>query len=326
MEISIRQKKYLTCFAFAFALIASGCSANEQNDSKQPVKKDEPAENISFELKKAEPQRLEQIYGLGYPGNDEGLYIASQEGIKIFTNGSWLEGTSQRHEYMGFQATKDGFIASGHPEKGSGLDNPLGVVTSNNKGASLEKLAFYGESNFYFLSSSFNTNAIYLINQEENAEIGPGVFLSNDMGKTWGQVPLNGLDADTLGMIAAHPTDSNIMAMSTKSGIYYSKDQGQNIKLVSAPIMTTALAFSEEDLFYAAVENNKVLFYKMNIHTLKVSPINIPFLSYDNPITFIAVNNEKQNTLSFATYLNDVYESADGGQNWKLVLKNGRIE
>ncbi|MEH7124043.1 hypothetical protein V7127_12460 [Bacillus sp. JJ1773] len=323
MTISIRIKKHLTFLAFAFALVASGCSADEQ---KQPFKKEEPVESGTFELKKAAPQRLEQIYGLGYPGNDTGLYIASQEGLKVFSNGGWLEGNSEKHEYMGFQATEDGFMASGHPEKGSDLKNPFGLVYSQDKGATLDKLAFYGESNFYFLSVSYNGKVIYIINQEKNSQIEPGVFISENEGKTWEQVQLNGLDADTLGMIAAHPTNNSLMAMSTKSGIFYSKDQGKNMIKVTDPIMSTALAFSEDNLYYSSVENNKVLFYKMNIHTLEAEQIIIPFLSYDNPITFISVNHKDQNTLSFSTYLNDVYETFDGGQNWKLVLKNGRIE
>lgn len=325
MSISLINKMLLSILLIATVFIAFGCSDEEQRETKQPVNK-ENAPEISFELKKAEPQRLENIYGIGYPGNDEGLYIASQDGLKIFSNGGWLEGNSQKHEYMGFQATVDGFIASGHPDKGSNLKDPLGVVKSMDKGATLGNLAFYGESNFYFLSSSFNGQAIYLINQVENSQLEPGVFISEDQGKTWEKVMLHGLDANTLGMIAVHPANNGIMAMSTKDGIYFSEDKGQTMKKVTSSIMTTALAFSEDSLYYSSVENNKVLFYQMNLQSFKAEPVNIPFLSYDNPITYIAVNHKDQSTLSFATYLNDVYQTADGGQAWNLVLKNGRIE
>lgn len=325
MSISIKHKMLLTILFIATVLIAVGCSAEEQKETKQPENK-EKAAKISFELKKAEPQRLENIFGIGYPGNDEGLYIASQDGLKIFSNGGWLEGNSQKHEYMGFQATVDGFIASGHPNKGSNLKDPLGVVKSMDKGATLENLAFYGESKFYFLSSSFNGQAIYLINQVKNSQLEPGVFISEDQGETWEKVMLHGLDANTLGMIAVHPTNNSIMAMSTKDGIYFSENKGQTMKKVTSSIMTTALAFSEDSLYYSSVENNKVLFYQMNLQSFKAEPVNIPFLSYDNPITYIAVNYRNPNTLSFSTYLNDVYQTDDGGQAWKLVLKNGRIE
>ncbi|MBY0123873.1 hypothetical protein H0173_18525 [Bacillus sp. S/N-304-OC-R1] len=317
-------KKLLSILAIIFLLALFGCSTHEQKETKRTEINEKHADP-SFEIKKAEPQRLENIFGIGYPGNDEGLYIASQNGIKIFSNGSWLEGTTQKHEYMGFQTTLDGFIASGHPEKDSKLQDPLGIVKSIDKGASLEQLAFYGESNFYFLSSSYNGKTMYIINQEKNSKLKLGVYMSEDEGKSWEKVMLKGLDSNTLGMIAVHP-ENNIMAMSTREGIYYSEDKGQNIKKITNPIMTTALAFSEDSLYYSSAENNKVLFYKMDLQSFNVNSVNIPFLSYDNPITYIAVNNKDQNKLSFATYLNDVYESADGGQTWKLVLKNGRIE
>lgn len=309
-----------------FSLFMAGCSNGEQPNKEQTTKKNEPVQVSKFEIKKASPQRLERINGLGYPGNDEGLYIASHQGIKIYTDEGWLEGSSQKHEYMGYQASVDGFYASGSAEEGSDLKSPLGLVKSTDKGATLEKLAFYGESNFQFLSKGYGTNVIYIINQKENSVLEPGVYLSEDEGKSWKPVALKGFDADTLGMIAAHPANSSKMAMSTRSGIYLSEDKGENMKKVTPPVMTTALAFSEENLYYSAVEDNKVLFYRMDINMNQAVQLEIPFLNYDNPVTFIAVDQKNNDTISFATYLNDVYESNDGGKNWKLVLKNGKIE
>ncbi|WP_313798196.1 F510_1955 family glycosylhydrolase [Cytobacillus sp.] len=319
-------KKLILPCMIGFSLFMAGCSNGDQTDKEQPGKKSEPVQVTKFEIKKASPQRLERINGLGYPGNDDGLYIASHQGIKIFTKKGWLEGSSQKHEYMGFQASEDGFYASGSPDEDSDLKTPLGLVKSTDKGATLEKLAFYGESNFQFLSKGYRTNAIYIINQKDNSELGLGVYLSEDEGKSWDPVALKGFDADTLGMIAAHPTNSSKMAMSTRSGIFASEDKGEHMELITAPVMTTALAFSEEYLYYSAVEDNKVLFYQLNLKTKEAVKLDIPFLNYDNPVTFIAVNHKNNDTISFATYLNDVYESTDGGKNWGSVLKNGKIE
>jgi Sortilin, neurotensin receptor 3, len=324
--MNVLKKLFLPCI-IGFSLFMAGCTNDEQAEKEKPVKKSEAVQISKFDIQKASPQRLERINGLGYPGNDDtGLYIASHQGIKIFTKEGWLEGTSQKHEYMGFQASEDGFYASGHPEKSSDLKAPLGLVKSTDKGASLEKLAFYGESNFQFLSKGYGTDAIYLINLKENSDLGLGVYLSENNGKSWSPVELKGFEADTLGMIAAHPTNSDLMAMSTRSGIFMSKDKGKDIERVTAPVMTTALAFSEESLYYSAVENNKVLFYRMDLKTKEATQLEIPFLNYDNPVTFIAVNHKNTNTISFSTYLNDVYQSNDGGENWDLVLKNGKIE
>ncbi|MFO1443376.1 hypothetical protein KDN24_09170 [Bacillus sp. Bva_UNVM-123] len=310
---------------FIFVLFAAGCTKNEQNTNTEKNDK-ETAQVSEFAITKAAPQRVEQIYGLGYPGNDSGLYVASQDGIKIFANKMWYEGNSQRHEYVGFQPTEEGFIASGHPEKNTNLEDPLGIIRSSDKGASFEKLAFYGEGDFHFLSVGYETNIIYIINEKERSTLKAGVYRSEDDGKSWEPLKFNGLNTDTVGMIAAHPTKPNLMAMSTRSGIYLSDDKGDNMKLVTEPNMSTALAFSGDNLYYSSVENNKVLFYSMDIHSLKTKQIEIPFLNYDNPITYIAVDQKNNNTLSFSTYLYDVYESTDSGETWGLLLKNGKIE
>jgi hypothetical protein len=65
---------------------------------------------------------------------------------------------------------------------------------------------------------------------------------------------------------------------------------------------------------------------KIDLETMENSHIKIPFLSYDNPITYIAADNKSSGTLAVSTYLKDLYESANSGENWQLLLKNGRIE
>ena len=50
-----------------------------------------------------------------------GISIATHSGIKVYQNGKWFETATQLHNYVGFQATEDGFFASGHPEPGEFL-------------------------------------------------------------------------------------------------------------------------------------------------------------------------------------------------------------
>jgi len=319
-------KRYFLSLILAFTLILASCSSNEENKKNQPKNEKEQAQVHDFAITNAASGRIEQIYGIGYPGNDEGLYIAAQEGMKIYINNDWYEGNSEKHEYAGFQAVKDGFYASGHPEKGANLEDPLGLIKSIDKGATFEKLAFYGEGDFHFLSAGYETNMLYLINEKERPTLEAGVYRSEDEGKSWELLKLDGLHADTVGMIAAHPTNEQMMAMATRSGIYLSENKGDNMKLVTEPSMVTALALSENYLFYSAVENNKVFFYEIDLSTLKSVPIDIPFLNYDNPITYIAVDYKNDKTLSFSTYLFDVYQSIDNGGTWDLLLKNGKIK
>ncbi|MCM3705244.1 MULTISPECIES: F510_1955 family glycosylhydrolase [Cytobacillus] len=320
-------KQGRTILAVLLLLLTAGCSLEEQQSKKTDDKpSNETSEVTDYTIIEASAQQIEHIQGIGYPGNDPGLYLASSEGFKFFKDGIWHETTSLNHDYMGFQAVKDGFIVSGHPDKNSVIKNALGIVKSTDKGASFKKLAFSGTSSFPFLAAGYDTNIIYMINQEKNEELAAGVYRSQDAGKTWDPVSLQGLEADTLGMIAAHPSNPEIMAMSTRSGIFYSEDKGETVKLVTEPIMATALTFTKNSLYYASADQEKVQMNKIDLITMEDSQVKIPFLSYDNPITYIASDQKSDGKLAVSTYLKDVYESADSGENWKLLLKNGRIE
>ena len=127
--------------------LLSACSSGEEDKEK------------AF-LTPLKDEKIDHIHGAGYPGNDEGLYIATHHGVKIYRNGKWYETIENNHDYMGFQATKEGFYSSGHPEEGSNLKNPLGLVKSTDKGEKLKKVAFYGESDFHYLATGYNSPAI----------------------------------------------------------------------------------------------------------------------------------------------------------------------
>lgn len=320
-------KQGRTILAFLLLLLAAGCS-NEEQQSKETAENpsNEKTEAADYRIIKATAQQIEHIQGIGYPGNDTGLYLSSSDGLKFYKDGNWHETTSLKHDYMGFQAVKDGFIVSGQPDKNSVIKNPLGIVKSTDKGASFKELAFSGTSSFPFLAAGYDTNLIYMINQENNDELEAGVYRSQDEGRTWDPVSLKGLEADTLGMIAAHPTNPEVMAMSTRSGIFYSQDKGETVKLISEPVMATALTFTDDSLYYAYADQEKVQMSKINLNTMEKKQVKIPFLSYDNPITYIAADHKSAGKITISTYLKDLYESADSGENWKLLLKNGRIE
>lgn len=77
----------------------------------------------------------------------------------------------------GLSSNENGFFASGHPEPGANLKNPLGLMKSSDGGNTLEKLAFYGESDFHNLAVGYNTEAIYLYNERPNSKLQQG-FIS----------------------------------------------------------------------------------------------------------------------------------------------------
>jgi hypothetical protein len=98
------------------------------------------------------------------------------------------------------------------------------------------------------------------------------------------------------------------------------------MKAITGPIMVTALSFRGDHILYSSVEDQKILLKEINPKTGELQDVVIPFLDYDNPITFITADPKNENKLAFATYKDDLYESIDGGKSWKNILSGGRIE
>lgn len=338
--MKISKKSFMITLAAA-TLVFTGCSKDKEETKQSPAEENQQdtdteekqADQTNDEqqnagtdfIVKAKPQRIEHMHGIGYPGNDEGLYVASHNGIKIYKDGQWFETAAEKHDYMGFQAVKDGFYSSGHPEEGSSLKNPLGLVKSTDFGKSIEKVAFYGESDFHFLSASYLDHSLYVINEQPNSKLDAGVYVSKDNAESWKQVALNGFEANTFGMIAVHPDKGDTFAMATKDGVFVSNDSGQTVKENGDYDMVTAAAFSKESLYISPVEDQKIKLVKIGQEKEGVE-LPIPTLAYDNPITYIAADYEEQGRLAFITILNDLYESTDGGQTWKQLLVNGKIK
>lgn len=301
-------------------LILSGCSNKKQEQKEMSSNSSKPA----FKIVEAGAFTLKNIRGIGYPGNDSALYIAGNDGLKMYKDKKWYEATTNQHDYIGFQAVESGFIASGHPQEGTGLEDPLGLIKSDDKGETVQKLAFYNEANLHFTAASYSGMGLYIIGEKESNTISLGVNYSTDKGKTWNKSTFKNFDADSMGMMAVHPTDGNTMAMATRSGIYYSTDNGNTMKLITGKMMVTALTFNGDSILFSSVENEKILLKTLSPLTGEQSTIIIPFLDYDNPITYLAVNPKNKNEMAFTTYNNDLYNTIDGGKTWNNLLKDGK--
>ncbi|MEH7093804.1 F510_1955 family glycosylhydrolase [Neobacillus vireti] len=316
--MKLNSKTFLAFF-LGVLLITSGCSNQSQEKKETSSKNKTP-----FHIVEAGVIKLKNIRGIGYPGNDTALYIAASDGLKFYKDKKWYKTTANQHDYIGFQTIKTGFIASGHPQKGSSLDDPLGLVRSVNKGKTLQKLAFYDKANFHFTAASYAGNGLYVIGEEQSSSVNLGVNYSTDNGKTWKKSAFKNFSADSMGMMAVHPTNGNTMAMSTRSGIFFSTDNGNTMKLITGPIMVTALTFSGDSILFSSVEEEKILLKTISPLTGEQVNLIIPFLDYDNPITYLAVNPKNTTQIAFTTYKNDLYESTDGGKTWNNLLKDGK--
>ncbi|MCM3765367.1 F510_1955 family glycosylhydrolase [Neobacillus niacini] len=323
------RKRLILPILMVMLLAVTGCTSNQEekkNSNPKDRQETKSTDTIKYEVTEAKPVKISRIFGVGYPGNDQALYVASNAGLKMFIDGKWFETTTNNHKYMGFQAVESGFISSGHPQKGADLKDPLGLVRSTDKGETLEKLAFYGQANFVFMAAGYSNSNLYLISDQQKNGLSMGVNYSKDNGETWKKSELNGFKSDSLGMIAVHPAYGDTIAMATRSGIYYSNDNGNTMKLISDPVMITALAFAGDLIIFSSVENEQILLKTLNPSSGEQISLNIPFLDYDNPITYITVNPKNPMQIAFSTYKNDLYETVDVGKSWENLLKEGKKE
>jgi hypothetical protein len=315
----LKNKRVILSILIGILIILAGCT-----DTSTERKKPQLEDKTKFAITPAKALKIDQIRGIGYPGNDNALYLATNDGLKIYKDQQWSETTTNHHDYIGFQAVQTGFIGSGHPQKGTGLKDPLGIIQSVDHGKNLKKIAFYGEEIFHFMAASYSGIGLYVISEQPNNDLSLGVNYSKDNGKSWHKSAFKEFTADSLGMIAVHPMNGDIMAMSTRSGIFYTEDNGNTMKLITASFMVTALTFTSDSILFSSVENEKILLKTLNTQSGEQVNVAFPFLDYDNPITYLAVNPKNENQFAFTTYKNDLYETIDGGKNWSLLIKNGK--
>lgn len=291
----------------ALALIATGCSSAEEE----------------YEFVKAERAEIDHIHGAGYPNNGDDFFVATHDGLMKYSDGQWFEANSNKHDYMGFQPYEKGFYSSGHPAQGSDLKNPLGLVKSTDHGATLEKLDFYGETDFHYLAAGYETGVIYVINEHPNSELDKGFYLTEDEGETWKKMSMTGFNSDSIGNIAVHPSDKNVVAIAGKDGVFLSKDQGENFTDVPETTMVTAVTMNQEKGLFASIQEDGIQLFEWNVSDGSVSPFPTPSLEGDNPIMYISSNPQNDQGWSIITYNNDIYTTEDNGENWEDISDMG---
>ena len=267
---------------------------------------------------------LSHVHGIGYAGNDNGLYFASHSGLKIYREGDWFETSDNFHDYMGFNAVDEGFYTSGHPSADSDLPNPLGIQRSLDGGKSLERIAFEGETDYHAMAVGYNSHDIFLLNPAKNSQLETGFHKSTDEGKTWEAVNAAGLEGE-VSALALHPTDSSLVAAATSTGIYVSEDGGENFELVTQESERgTAVFFDEDSLFFASYGTGPSLM-KYTVETQEEEMLNLPDLKEDG-IAFIFRNPNDTKELAFYTLQGQAFLSEDDTKTWLPLLEDGNVQ
>lgn len=312
------------------SLTLSACSTEEPKEEKEntvdEVKQEEPSAPSEGFYQEVEDLHVDHIHGLGYPASGDVLMIASHHGPVLFEEGVWKEATSEKHDYMGFQAVADGFVSSGHPEPGSDYENPLGLLKSTNYGETFQQYAFAGEIDFHYLAASYNTNRIYVFNEMPTDELENGFFYSDDYGNTMNAMGMEGFEATMMSNIAAHPKTPETLAIGTERGLYVSTDSGDTFSLINSDFYVTYVTLSQTHALVTTVnEEKKVELHQIDLDSNEGEKLSIPDLTEENAITFIAQHPTNDAELSFVTLQNDVYRSTDGGITWSQLLAAGKL-
>ncbi|MBF0706563.1 hypothetical protein IQ283_08060 (plasmid) [Alkalihalobacillus hwajinpoensis] len=265
---------------------------------------------------------FQHIHGLGYTNNGEELYVPAHDGLRIFSHDEWGIPEGEKHDYMGFSITDEGFYSSGHPSPSSNMKNPFGIVKSDNMGRNLERLDLYGEIDFHSMTAGYYSHVIYVQNPEPNSRMEEtGLYYTLDDTKTWEKSQMNGVSGQPAAM-AVHPTLENIIVISTNEGVFLSEDYGNTFEILM-DIAATSLALTEGgDLFVGTITEEASLI-KVNINSGEESALPIPGLSEGDAISYVAINPQDSNEIVFTTFQKDLFLTRENGKHWEQIVTKG---
>lgn len=262
------------------------------------------------------------LHGLNYSANGEKLVAAVHDGLREFSNGEWSIPDSEKNDYMGYSAVKEGFYSSGHPGQGSKLKNPLGIVKSTDNGKTIDIIDFHGEVDFHALSVGYETEDMYVFVPEPNSKMKEsGFYYSDDQAKSWKQMKMQGITGTPTAMIA-HPSEKGTIAIGTDQGLYISNNYGESFELILPKVYVSAAVFSGNDEIIIGSNSGNKQIFKLNLLNKKTTKYELP-KNVDGNITLIANNNNNEDRIAFGTDQLNIYESNDKGETWNIIVEAG---
>lgn len=235
---------------------------------------------------------LEHVHSVATDG--ENFYLASHHGLYVLSGESWkLQG--DEFDVMGLDISDGVFHASGHPGPDQSLPDPLGVLTSTDKGQTWTPEVLTGEVDFHLLKVAGSN----LVGVAANYGVVVG---SSDGGATWSNLPIANLTS-----LALDPEGGNEMLLVSSGLLQRSSDFGQSFATLAAPQEIVLVEWSSSGIW---LSTNSALYKNSGPDGAYVSLQD----NFDN-ISSLAARGDA------VIVLDDrgVHISRDGGNSFQLV-------
>ena len=261
-------------------------------------------------------------HGLAFSPDGKALLAPSHNGLSAYEDGGWWQAPGPEQGFSGFSVAERALYSSGHSRPGRAQGKPAGLMRSTDGGRNWQTLAMAGEADFPLLAAGYRSSAIYVLNALPNASLAsPGLFVTLDEGKTWRRASSRGLTGE-IHALGAHPSEAGTVAVATATGLYLSRDGGENFLRLDGSGAVTALAFDHHGvrLLYARALSHDII--DRPLKGGRVAKLQLPHLAGDY-VTCLAHSPLDERALAFATRRRDVYLSRDAGRTWQQLASNG---
>ncbi|WP_298887756.1 F510_1955 family glycosylhydrolase [uncultured Serinicoccus sp.] len=174
------------------------------------------------------------------PGSGD-LLLATHQGL-FRQDGADLVAVGPVMDLMGFTVDADGtYYASGHPGLQTDLPEPLGLITSRDRGVSWTVASRGGESDFHALTASTSTVTGY-----------DGTLRTSSDRRTWQERPI----AAPPRALAASP-DGTLLA-TTEAGLLRSTDDGATWSTLTPPEPAVLVAWADTSTVVALTTGGRI--------------------------------------------------------------------
>ena len=266
---------------------------------------------------------LRHAHGLGYSPDGGRILIPNHYGIAVYSEGRWSRVAGPALDYMGFVVTREFIFSSGHAAGSRAAANPLGLMRSGDGGLSWTTLGLKGEGEFHLVAAGYLSNAVYVYNAEPNSVM-PRAGLYRMMGDRlvgWRGAAGRGLQGEP-GMLAAHPTQSAMLAAATTAGLFLSRNGGEEFEPVMTASRATAARFTLEGdaLLVGTLEGRKAGLFRIGIKDGLRKELAPPPFGRD-AVANIAQNPVRRAELALISFERAVFVSSDAGMTWRRIAR-----